>query len=168
MKTTVISAVIFVCALTASISSRADVQVCFTGFSQISDSAKPMSLNFAGGEARLYEVSDISCQDLRKVEVGLETTAVTLSIGAAISTATGVGTPVAVGLEISAAGFDYINFLVSGIDCQIDKAKFQAQVKEAICGALNDGTSIHCDPKSLLITDENPADLVCRQPGQQI
>jgi hypothetical protein len=145
-------------------SAENKLDICITGARGIDSNSleRASSLNFDPHEYRYYQAADISCKDVRKIEVGLETAVLTLSIGATISTATGVGVPVSAGLEISAAGFSYIDFLVGGIDCKEDRAEFVKKVKAAVCEAFADNPKFVCDPALLQVSDANPSDLACK------
>ncbi len=128
----------------AQVQTNSGLVVCFTG------SSEPMFMN-----------ASYRCEQLKSFENRLQVTVLAMSIGAAVSSVTAVGIPVSVTLGIGAAGFGYLSFVVSEIDCDDDRKAFQEKVQSAVCEVLATQSNITCDPSTFLTTDTQKTAPMC-------
>ncbi len=136
--------------------AHAQLSVCYLGMqnsissAQIDESNMQPALYLNDGY-RFYDASEMSCQDVHRIEAGIATVVFSLSIGEGVATATGLGVPVTAGLAISAAGLSYANFWISGINCDQDPVKVQQQIKKSICDVFADSSNVSCNPDSVRV-----------------
>ncbi len=145
----------------------AKLSVCFLGVTPAAQNQSFKSfrqavfLNGYGGQ--FYDTDDLSCQEVHQIEDGIETVVFSLSVGEAVTTASGIGVPVSAGLAISAAGLSYASFWISGIRCGSDKVKLQEQIKTAVCDAFADSPNVSCNPVDIQTQSQNHSVLSCQQ-----
>lgn len=136
--------------------AHAQLSVCYLGMQNSISSAHIDESNmhpalYLDDGYRFYDASEMSCQDVHRIEAGIATVVFSLSIGEGVATATGVGVPVTVGLAISAAGLSYANFWISGVNCDQDPVKVQNQIKDSICNVFADSPNVSCNPESVQV-----------------